>query len=140
MICSIENCFNPVRAKGWCNTHYARWYRTGNPLSAHPRRKVGLTISEILELYVQKGKPDECWLWTKSTNNDGYGHFGFKGRMIDAHRATAEIIYGPLTSDIVVRHSCDIPLCCNPKHLLMGTQADNIADCHRRKRSRWHRN
>ena len=27
-----------------------------------------------------------------------------------------------------VLHSCDTPLCCNPKHLFIGTQADNKRD------------
>lgn len=25
-------------------------------------------------------------------------------------------------------HTCDTPLCCNPRHLRLGTQAENIAD------------
>jgi hypothetical protein len=32
-ICSIDNCGKPVRARGWCNTHYWRWHRHGDPLS-----------------------------------------------------------------------------------------------------------
>ena len=30
-ICSIEDCERPVRARGWCNLHYRRWERTGDP-------------------------------------------------------------------------------------------------------------
>ena len=34
----------------------------------------------------------------------------------------------------LVRHSCDFRPCCNPAHLLEGTQADNMADCIQRGR------
>lgn len=30
--CSIEGCENPVKSRGWCRTHYMRWYHTGDPL------------------------------------------------------------------------------------------------------------
>jgi DNA-binding NarL/FixJ family response regulator len=33
-----------------------------------------------------------------------------------------------------VRHACDNPACCNPLHLLAGTQTDNIADMMTRNR------
>lgn len=32
-------------------------------------------------------------------------------------------------SKIQVCHLCDTPICCNPKHLFLGTQKDNIKDC-----------
>ena len=31
MTCSIANCGNRVRARGWCNGHYERWRKTGDP-------------------------------------------------------------------------------------------------------------
>jgi len=30
-VCKIEACSNPMRSKGWCNTHYRRWKRNGDP-------------------------------------------------------------------------------------------------------------
>lgn len=29
--CAIENCPKPARARGWCEGHYRRWKRHGNP-------------------------------------------------------------------------------------------------------------
>jgi hypothetical protein len=35
----------------------------------------------------------------------------------------------------MVRHSCDNPPCCNPSHLLEGTQLDNMGDAASRGRT-----
>lgn len=36
---------------------------------------------------------------------------------------------------LVARHTCDNAWCINPEHLILGTQADNIADAVQRKRN-----
>lgn len=38
MICSIEGCDRPIRSRGWCNSHYLRWYKTGDPEKTRPGR------------------------------------------------------------------------------------------------------
>lgn len=35
-MCSIEGCGRPVRQRGWCNRHYLRWQRHGDPLAGRP--------------------------------------------------------------------------------------------------------
>jgi hypothetical protein len=30
--CGIEGCPNPYRSHGWCQTHYERWRKHGDPL------------------------------------------------------------------------------------------------------------
>lgn len=32
MACAIDGCTRPHFARGWCNTHYYRWRRHGDPL------------------------------------------------------------------------------------------------------------
>lgn len=73
--------------------------------------------------------PDVCWPWTASTSGtDGRGYFTYDGKRHLAYRVVYEIFNGPIPEGHVIRHSCDNPLCCNPKHLSCGTQSDNEHD------------
>lgn len=47
-----------------------------------------------------------------------------------------EALGRPLAEGMVTRHTCDNPPCCNPAHLIEGTQAQNLADMVARGRSR----
>lgn len=75
-----------------------------------------------------------CILWTGPVNEDGYGMVWAFGRTRTAHRVAWQVANGPIPPGKVVRHSCDTPACINLNHLLLGTQADNVADRDDRKR------
>jgi hypothetical protein len=84
----------------------------------------------------QSKGPEACWPWLAGLDKDGYGRFqtGRHGAQTyhRAHRYAYALEYGEKPH--VVRHMCDYPACCNPLHLLGGTQKDNIQDCVRRGR------
>ena len=75
-----------------------------------------------------------CWIWTGCTDKDGYGDIGVNGGYKRTHRFSYELHKGPIPDGMVVRHTCDIPLCCNPDHLILGTNQDNSSDMIKRKR------
>lgn len=64
-----------------------------------------------------------CWEWTGTRDKAGYGRFG----KTSAHRASYATFVGPIGA-LHVLHRCDNPPCCNPRHLFLGTQTDNMMD------------
>lgn len=73
---------------------------------------------------------DECWEFQGFLNHDGYGQISDEERKTRrVHRLMYEAYYGSLATGEIVRHTCDNPACCNPHHLVVGTQADNVQDC-----------
>jgi plasmid maintenance system antidote protein VapI len=87
------------------------------------------------KVIIPKDYENDCWLWTASTNKDGYGNFSIKGKNYIAHRITYQCYNGPiLDNNLLIRHSCDVPGCVSPYHLKTGTQYDNIHDAINRGR------
>jgi predicted XRE-type DNA-binding protein len=52
-----------------------------------------------------------------------------------AHVASYLLHNGKITKGLVVRHTCDNIGCVNPKHLVLGTQKQNIHDSINKKRN-----
>lgn len=81
-----------------------------------------------------------CWEWRAALNNKGYGRFKIDGKLVSPHRVAYEMANGPIEEDNhqyhgnVVMHICDNPLCCNPAHLKVGKQRDNVRDMARKHR------
>lgn len=78
---------------------------------------------------------DDCWLWTARLNvPDGYGFIAFNRTALLAHRIAYELAYGD-PGELFVLHKCDVRVCCNPKHLFLGTLLDNNRDRAQKGRS-----
>lgn len=72
---------------------------------------------------------NECWVWQGAKTTAGYGVIRINYILKYAHRLTWMLHY---KSDIPKKgqicHTCDNPPCCNPAHLFLGSQADNMKD------------
>lgn len=95
---------------------------------------------------VNIGSYDACWPWmsaTSETRGGLYGRFTIKrdGKRITAyaHRIAYEMTFGLIPDGegyhgTIVMHSCDNSLCCNPLHMRLGTQKDNVGDMYAKGR------
>jgi len=82
---------------------------------------------------VEKLGPNECWEWKAYKTQRGYGQFKYK-EGTRAHRIAWILTHGPIPKGLLLLHHCDNPPCCNPSHLFLGTQKDNIADMFNKNR------
>lgn len=79
-------------------------------------------------------KTNSCWLWAGSSVKSNlqehfrYGNFRVGKMTKYAHRVSWELHNGSIPEGMCILHKCDNPLCVNPKHLFLGTHADNMKD------------
>lgn len=134
--CHVEGCSGAifVESRGLCSRHYNRLRTTG---TVEDGSRARAPLSERLWRQIDCRGPDDCWPWIGKSRQSGYGYIqsdgGRDGRKLLAHRAAWEVTHGPIPAGeghhgTVVRHKCDNRLCCNPAHLELGTQADNVRD------------
>ena len=99
------------------------------------KRKREYKVTPVRERIVRKDLIEgDCWIWQGSKNNKGYGMI-FIGSRADGtralmlvHRVAYAEFVGSLCDSDVLMHTCDKPACCNPEHLVIGTQKKNMQD------------
>lgn len=81
---------------------------------------------------------NSCWEWQGKINLSGYGQIGKRGepkKQVITHRISYEIFKGEIPKGLIICHSCDNKICCNPDHLWIGTPKDNFHDAMKKGRT-----
>lgn len=82
--------------------------------------------------HVAVSGPSECWMWTGPKTPARYGTLKMMVHGVPlflAHRVAWSVANdAPIPKGMHVLHSCDQPPCCNPSHLRLGTNAENVKD------------
>ena len=124
-LCSVDDCGNEVKARGYCNKHYQRWKKHGDP-----------TKIVLVQYNTPEDRWDawtewqgECLIWTGYLDNYGYGRIQVDGAGRKAHRYAWEREYGPIPEGMLIDHKdhCNTA-CVNVKHLRLATHAQNNAN------------
>lgn len=78
---------------------------------------------------VKIGLLTECWEWLGAKNVWGYGTFAWgSGRNVNASRAAWLLTKGAIPEGQDVLHTCNNKLCCNSRHMYLGTDVENSRD------------
>lgn len=129
----MEDCDASRYAKGYCEKHYNRWRRWGDPARAGRPNYEAMSNADPMKRLsrirtrVDMSDPNACWIWPGAKTAGGYGQMrGGPGVKVYTHRAAYEALIGPIPEGLVLDHLCRNRACCNPAHLEPVTDAVNL--------------
>jgi hypothetical protein len=134
--CSVDGCkgnahWRAAGKKGYCNAHYLRHWRHGDPLGGFDRAQDG-EPQRFYDETVLNYEGVECLIWPYARERKGYGVIKKdSGKSAIVSRRVCEEIHGPPpTTEHEAAHSCgNGHLGCVAKgHLSWKTSKENNAD------------
>lgn len=131
--CEVASCGRSRKGPGrWCELHYRRQRRFGDPNHLTPRMRSRLRIAAFWEEATAPAALTDgpCMEWPGSRNPKGYGQAGGSHATGESlvSRAAWALVHGPIPDGLCVLHRCDNPPCARPAHLFLGTSLDNMRD------------
>lgn len=137
--CGNAACVNPAHLKLSSSSVGVRKRRHRGSLikrSARPSREE--IAARRFWSHVDVIGPDNCWPWSLAKHGRGYGAVTIGGRTFTSHRVAFCLAHGfdlhRLSRQLLVCHTCDNRVCCNPEHLFLGEAVDNTRDMIRKGR------
>ena len=130
-VCTIDGCDSKHEAKGFCDKHYQKFKKYGDPLKVV---KPTANMDVLGRFYHYANKSVGCWEWSGEIDKYGYGKIFDNGKRKLSHRFSYELHFGVFDFSLYVLHKCDNPRCVNPDHLFLGTAKDNYDDAKSKNR------
>ena len=131
-ICSVPGCDKQVRRRGWCNAHYHRWVRHGDPSGGSaPRGSSYGSPARFFHEVVLAYTEADCLIWPYDRGTNGYGAMRIGRRKHLVSRKACEVRHGPPpTPKHEAAHSCGKGHlgCVNQMHLNWKMPKENHAD------------
>ena len=76
--------------------------------------------------YLGKQPVESCWEWPGARTARGYGTIYNGNKNVLVHRFAYENMIGPIPHGLTIDHLCRNKPCCNPAHLEVVTQRENL--------------
>lgn len=129
-VCAVEGCGKPIHLRQWCNAHYIRWRRHGDPEGGGPTLAArGEPARWMRERLGHNGR--DCLFWPFGRTGSGYGVIYDGAGQERTHRWVCEKVHGAPPSALhEAAHTCGNGHlgCVSGGHLYWATGIENAAD------------
>ena len=126
------DCGKRAVKRGMCEACYQRWRRR-NPEAVR-------VIGDDRARFWQYVEPGDCWEWTATRTEAGYGRFYFREAIWKAPRVAWTLLIGEIPDGMEIDHLCFNPPCVNPDHLRVVGVSENRSNIRVNGGGLWRRN
>ena len=121
--CSMDACARIAVSRGYCNRHYLRLRKYGDPAAGRDR-----FLDPAEGLAARTVQQDGCVVWTGALTNAGYARIRVAGSKVYAHRYAWEQANGSIPAGADIDHICHNRSCVSVEHLRIASREQNGAN------------